>query len=90
MYPDPPFTMVNARVPPTPTVAVTSAPVPAPPPGPTFTVIVLSVTEVIVRSVPDAGSVDLGYGCSVKKSSSEHLKINESSTIAILSFAASG
>ena len=66
MYPEPALSIVNASVPPTPTVALTDAPVPAPPPGPTFTVIVLSVTAVIARLVPEAGSVDLGYDCSVK------------------------
>ena len=85
MYPLPSFTMLNASVPPAPTVASTTAPVPAPPAGPTFTVIVLVVTEVIAKVDPDAGSVDLGYGCSVKKLSSEHLKIRESSAIVMVS-----
>ena len=48
-YPVPPFTRLNPRVPPAPTVAVTFAPYPAPPPGPTFTVIVLVDTEAIAR-----------------------------------------
>ena len=46
-YPLPPLIILNANVPPAPTVAVIFAPVPAPPPGPILTVIVSVVTAVI-------------------------------------------
>ena len=48
--------MLNANVPPAPTVAVTSAPVPAPPPTPAFKVIVLSVVAPIPVIIPASGS----------------------------------
>ena len=73
--------IVNARVPPAPTVAVTSAPVPPPPPAPTFNVIVLVVVDVIAVCIPAIGSelgklvldTERGYGWSEKKLSFEHL-----------------
>ena len=46
-YPVPPSTILNANVPPAPTVAVIFAPVPAPPPGPILTVMEFVVTAVI-------------------------------------------
>ena len=70
--------MLNANVPPAPTVAVIFAPVPAPPAGPIFTVIVFVVTAVIVVWIPTTGSVDLGYNWLVLKLSLEHLNVSDS------------
>ena len=73
--------MLNASVPPTPTVAVTTAPLPAPPPTPTWSVIVSSVFAIIAVWIPAIGSelgklvldTALGYGWFEKKLSFEHL-----------------
>ena len=48
--------IVNASVPPAPTIAEISAPVPPPPPAPTFNVIVLVVVAVIAVCIPAIGS----------------------------------
>ena len=85
IYPWPADVIENANVPPTPTVASTTAPVPLPPADPTPTLIVFVVNEVIPRVAPAAGSVALGYGCSVKKSSSEQVKIRLSVAIWMVS-----
>ena len=84
-YPVPGESMLKVRVPPAPTVALTTAPLPAPPAGPTLTMIISPATSVIDKLAPDAGSEDLGYSCSVKKSSSEHLKTIDSSAMSIVS-----
>ena len=78
------MSIVNASVPPAPTIAETSAPVPPPPPAPTFSVIVLVVVAVIAVCIPAIGSelgklvldTARGYGWSEKKLSFEHLNTN--------------
>ena len=63
-------TILNASVPPTPTVAVIFAPVPPPPPCPTKMVIVFVVISLIAVCIPAIGSPfgllviesPLGYG----------------------------
>ena len=75
--------MLNASVPPTPTVALTTAPVPPPPPWPTNKVIVSVVVAIIAVWIPAIGSelgklvleTERGYGWSEKKLSFEHLNI---------------
>ena len=69
-YPEPADVIVNARVPPAPTIAETSAPVPPPPPAPTLNVMVLFVVAPIPVTIPAIGSelgklvldTALGYG----------------------------
>ena len=84
IYPVPPDTILNANVPPAPTVAVIFAPFPPPPPAPTFTVIVSVVTAVIVKNTLLAGSVARGYGWLPKWLSLSHVKTNELVAIFIL------
>ena len=50
------WTIVNARVPPTPTVASTTAPVPPPPPAPTLNVIELRDVAPTLTNEPANGS----------------------------------
>ena len=81
IYPLPGFVIVKDNVPPIPTDASTTAPVPPPPADPTPTLIVFVVKVVTPKVAPAAGSVALGYGCSVKKSSSE--QVNTKLSVAI-------
>ena len=89
-YPVPGLSIVNARVPPAPTIEETSAPVPPPPPFPTKKVIVSIEVAPIPVVTPANGSfpptpsvwvalvldTSRGYGWFEKKSSLEHLNTN--------------
>ena len=55
-YPEPADVIVNASVPPAPTIAEICAPVPPPPPAPTLNVMVLFVVAPIPVIMPAIGS----------------------------------
>ena len=76
VYPDPPSAIVNANVPPAPTVTDIFPPVPINLPA--FIVIVSSVVAVIAVNIPARGSVDLGYPNLVIWLSEEHVNTKDS------------